>query len=218
MDLARFLRPTPYLDLGHPRVAALAAEVSEAEEEPGARAARLFRRVRDEIRYDPYRIRLEPDALTAGATLAAGHGFCVTKAVVYAAGLRALGIPARLGFADVVNHLSTARLRREMRTDLFVFHGFTEAWLEGRWVKATPAFDAPLCARFGVDPLEFDGVHDAVLQPANRGGDRFLEYVRDRGSRDDLPFDELVAAWREAYPHLFTGQRRWWTGEFETES
>lgn len=218
MDLARFLRPTPYLDLRHPRVAALAAEVSEAEEEPGARAARLFRRVRDEIRYDPHRIRLEPDALTAGATLAAGHGFCVTKAVVYAAGLRALGIPARLGFADVVNHLSTARLRREMRTDLFVFHGFTEAWLEGRWVKATPAFDAPLCARFGVDPLEFDGVHDAVLQPANRGGDRFLEYVRDRGSRDDLPFDELVAAWREAYPHLFTGQRRWWTGEFETES
>ena len=42
------------------------------------------------------------------ATLARGYGFCVNKAVLLAALARAVGIPARLGFADVRNHLSSA--------------------------------------------------------------------------------------------------------------
>lgn len=68
----------------------------------------------------------------------------------------AAGIPARLGFADVKNHLATPRLTDLNGGDVFHWHAYTDLHLEGRWVKATPAFDLALCERFGVLPLEFD--------------------------------------------------------------
>jgi len=202
VDTAPLLRATFFLDAAHPSLVALAAEVSRGASTQREQAVRLFRWVRDQVRYDPYSVRLRRDAFTASATLAARRGFCITKAILYAAGLRALGIPSRLGFADVINHLATERLRALMRTELFVYHGYAEALLDGRWVKATPAFDAALCERFGVAPLEFDGVHDAVLQPVNARGDRFMEYVRDRGATDDFSYEDFLAAWTQHYPHL----------------
>ena len=204
MDLEKYLRPTPSLDFEHPALAALAKEVAASGSTERERAVNLFLRVRDDVRYDPYAISMDPAHFTASATLQNKRGFCVTKAVLLAAGWRALGIPARLGFVDVINHLATARLRELMRTDVFAFHGYAEAWLEGRWVKATPAFNATLCEKFGTEPLAFDGVHDAVLQPLNRGGARFMEYVRERGTFDDFPMAEMEAAWKELYPHFFS--------------
>lgn len=218
MELSQSLRPTAFLDFQHPAVAALAREVAASATSERERAVRLFLRVRDEVRYDPYAISLDPEGFAASATLTAGRGFCVTKAILLAAGWRALGIPARLGFVDVVNHLATARLRELMRTDVFVFHGYAEAWLDGRWVKATPAFNAALCERFGTEPLAFDGVHDAVLQPLNREGARFMEYVRERGTFDDFDFEAMVAAWKEAYPHFFTDGPAPPRGDFEAEA
>jgi transglutaminase-like putative cysteine protease len=203
VDLARYLRRTRYLDFDHPRVAELVAQVPPGDEV--ARAAALFLRVRDDVLYDPYKILLEPSHFAASAVLERGRGFCVAKAILYGAGLRGLGIPSRLGFADVRNHLSSPQLLEVLRTDVFAFHGYTEAWLNGRWVKATPAFNASLCARFGVAPLEFDGVNDAVLQPLNGKGDRFMEYLKDRGVFADFSLEAMLVAWREIYPHLFEG-------------
>ncbi len=117
--------------------------------------------------------------------LAKGYGFCITKAVLLAAGARVWGIPSRLGFADVRNHLTSERLRWAMGTDLFIWHGFVELFLEGRWVKATPAFDRFLCEKVGVAPLAFDGTRDSVFQAADVEGNRFMEYVKDRGHYSD---------------------------------
>lgn len=203
MDFERYLRPTEYLDFGHPKVAAHAKEAVAGATTDRERAVRLFLRVRDDVRYSPYAITLAQGGFAASTTLENRVGFCVTKAILLAAGWRSLGIPARLGFADVINHLATARLRELMQTDVFSFHGYAEAWLDGRWVKATPAFNASLCEKFGTAPLDWDGVHDAVLQPANKDGSRFMEYVRDRGSFDDFPLDAMMAAWREVYPQFF---------------
>ncbi len=207
--------PTPFLAAAHPDVQAYAAATAGAGDDR-ARAVRLFYAVRDDIRYNPYVGSLDAEAYGASRVLAAREGFCVQKAIVLAACGRSLGIPTRLGFADVRNHLSSRRLRDIMRTDLFVFHGFTELWLGGRWVKATPTFNRSLCERFGVLPLEFDGVEDALLQPYDAAGKRHMEYVKARGSFADFPLADMVAAFREAYPHFFGGPPPP-TGDFQAQ-
>jgi len=197
-----YRQSTGFLDADHPRVDGFARGVVGERSHPVDQAVALYYAVRDGFRYDPYRIDLRPEAMRASALLERGYGFCVPKAVLLAAAARALGIPSRLGFADVKNHLATERLRRVMGTDLFVFHGYTELWLGGRWVKATPAFNRELCERFNVDPLEFDGVRDSLFQQMDRGGQRYMEYVRDRGQYADLPLGDMLAAFEEHYPAL----------------
>jgi len=147
------LASTPLIDSGHPEVRAFARHHAQGDDDR-QRAVSLYLAVRDAIRYDPYQIDLSPDGMRASSVLARGHGWCVTKATLLAAAARAAGIPARLGFAGVRNHLSTERMRQTMQTDVFHWHGFTELWLDGAWRKATPAFNTELCNRFGPLPLD----------------------------------------------------------------
>lgn len=209
----RYLRPTRYLDFDHPAVAAYAASIATEVESPVDVASRLFTAVRDDIRYDPYRISLTPEDMTASACLDRGYGFCVPKAVLLTAVARARGIPARLGFADVRNHLATPKLLERLGTDMFLWHGYLEMHLEGRWVKATPAFNQSLCERFGVIPLEFDGRSDSLLHPFDAGGRRHMEYVTDHGTFDDLPLERITADYARAYPGLGSIE-----GDFEAEA
>jgi transglutaminase-like putative cysteine protease len=192
------LRPTAFIDSDHPAVQAFAAEHARGASER-ERAVALVYAVRDGFRYDPYRLDLSPTGMQASTVLANGYGWCVPKATLLAAVCRAAGIPARLGFADVRNHLSTERMRQTMQTDLFVWHGYTDIWLDGAWRKATPAFNLELCERFGLLPLEFDGVQDAIYHPFDRTGQRHMEYVHQRGAFDDLPLAQIVATFREVY-------------------
>lgn len=189
------LAPTRYLDFETPSVHRFAHEAADAVE--------LFYAVRDGIRYDYRAIDMDPEALVASRVLAAGRSFCVGKAVLLAASCRARSIPCRLGFADVRNHLAPPHLIEIMGTDVFVFHGFVEMQLEGRWVKATPAFDRGLCDRFGVRPIEFDGRSDALFHEYDTRQNLHMEYVRERGVFDDLPHEAMVRAFREAYPSIF---------------
>jgi hypothetical protein len=80
-----------------------------------------------------------------------------------------------------------------------VFHGWSAAYVDGRWRKGSPAFNSELCRRFGVPPLEFDGSQDALLHAADGAGRRHMEYVRERGMFVDLPFDELMATLLDTY-------------------
>lgn len=197
-------KPTWFLDSDDPRLndfAHRAAGTGSARE----RAVRLYYAVRDEVVYDPYNLVLEPWEFKASVTLARRRGFCVTKSALMAAAARAIGIPARLGYADVKNHLTTERLRRRMGTDLFVFHGFAELWLDGKWVKATPVFNIELCQRFRVLPLEFDGAADSIFHPFDADGRRHMEYVNMRGTYDDLPFEEIRRVFLSTYPQMYGG-------------
>jgi len=215
-DLAPYLRPTACVDSTAPAVRAFTARVTEGAATDRERAVRLFYAVRDEIRYDPYGVVLTEEYLRATAVLARGAGFCVAKAIVLAAGARTVGIPARLGFADVRNHLTTERLRAQMKTDVFAFHGFTELHLDGRWVKATPTFNQSLCDRFGVKPLEFAGTTDSLLHPFDTAGQRHMEYIRDRGTHADVPLDEMRAVFAEYYPTVTMDKSI--EGDFEREA
>jgi transglutaminase-like putative cysteine protease len=195
-----FLASGAFVDSAHPAVIAYARRDAGAATTPREIAVRLYYAVRDGIRYDPYRIDLRPAGMTASRALENGYGFCITKAALYAAVLRVHGVPTRLGFADVRNHMTSPRLRATMGTDLFSYHGYTDVWLDGRWVKATPAFNLTLCERAGTKPLEFDGLADSILQPFDLSGRRHMEYVQDRGTYADLPLAELIEAWDGIYP------------------
>jgi transglutaminase-like putative cysteine protease len=203
---AAALAPTPMIESDHPAVRAFAEQHGHGET-PRERAVALYYAVRDGFRYDPYRIDLTPQGMRASTVLASGHGWCVTKATLLAAACRAAGVPARLGFADVRNHLSTERMRQTMKTDVFAWHGYTDVYLDGRWLKATPAFNIELCDRFGLLPLEFDGSADSIYHPFDKSGQRHMEYILDRGRYDELPLAEIVATFAELYPREMSGMQ-----------
>ncbi len=194
-----YLQPTPILDAQHPSVRSFAREAVAGSTEPVEKAVLLFYAVRDGIWYDPYTPFYRPEHYRASRTLAAGRGFCIPKAALLCTLGRACGIASRIGFATVRNHLTSRQLFEFMGTDLFVYHGYTEFFLRGRWVKATPTFNIELCQRYKVAPLGFDGVHDAMLQEYNREKKRFMEYVDIHGVHADVPVEAIVAAWKSAY-------------------
>jgi transglutaminase-like putative cysteine protease len=201
-DPGTWLCPTPFVDSDGPGVAAFARAAARGDSDPRRRAVSLYYAVRDGVTYTPYCDFRSPDTYRASAVLATGAGFCVGKAALLAAVARAEGIPARLRFADVRNHLCTPRLRALVGGDVFYYHGYVELALGDRWVKATPAFDRGLCDRFGVLPLEFDGREDAVFQPYDRAGRRHMEYLRDRGVHADVPVTDITATFAREYPRL----------------
>ena len=196
------LGSTRTVDSDHPAVQSFAKQHASAS--PGSdreRAVALYYAVRDGFRYDPYRTDLRPDGIKASQVIANGYGWCVPKAALLAAACRAAGIPARLGYADVRNHLSTAKMRESMGTDVFAWHGYTDIWLDGAWRKATPAFNIGLCERFGLLPLEFDGVADSIYHPFDKSGQRHMEYLRQRGAYIEMPLAQIMATFREIYPN-----------------
>ena len=192
------LAATPLVDSDHPAVQAFAQQHAQ-DGSDRERAVALYYAVRDGFRYDPYRVDMRPDGMRGSAVLSLGYGWCLTKAALLAAACRATGIPARLGFADVRNHLSTERMRSTMKTDIFIWHGYTDIWLDGAWRKATPAFNVELCERFGLLPLEFDGVADSIYHPFDRSGNKHMEYVAQRGTYVEMPLAQIAADFDRTY-------------------
>ncbi|WP_163335774.1 transglutaminase family protein [Desulfopila sp. IMCC35008] len=202
MDESHYLVPTATLDFDHPEVMSFIEEHTSDGSHARDNSVALYYAVRDLFRYDPYRIELTVPGIRASATLEKGYGWCVSKAVLLAACCRGAGIPARLGFGDVRNHLSTSRMREWMQTDIFYWHGFTEILLEGRWLKATPAFNLALCKRFRISPLEFNGVADSIFHPFDEDGNRHMEYVNGRGHFADLPLEQIRKTFASKYKKL----------------
>lgn len=217
-DVHRYLQAGPHVDSDHPAVRALAQETTNGISSVRERAVALYYAVRDGFRYDPYAIQAIDRCFTASIVIEVGSGFCISKAALLAATARATGIPARVGFADVKNHLTSPRLRDLMETDEFVYHGYTELWIDDRWVKATPAFNRTLCDKAGVRPLEFDGQTDSLFHPLDQSGRKHMEYLRDHGSRPDVPVGEILAAWEKFYPKMAKWGQQHISANFEQEA
>jgi transglutaminase-like putative cysteine protease len=198
-----YLKPGSFIDSAHPRVAEFAHAHAKGRSERD-QAVSLYYAVRDTVRYHPFQNFTLDETYRASVCLERSSGWCVPKAALLAACARASGIPARVGYADVKNHLTTPELTAKMGgTDLFVFHGYTELYLDGKWVKATPAFNLSLCKRFRVKPLEFDGATDSIFHPFDEDNRRHMEYLRDRGSFADVPAETIKQAFAEVYPRAF---------------
>ena len=205
--MTEYLRPGDFIDSAHPAVAAFAKAHATGKDDR-EKAVAAYYAVRDEIRYNPF-LDCSTDAIfRASDVLALGEGFCIGKAALLAACARAAGIPARVGFADVKNHLTSPRLAELVGGDVYVYHGYTEMQIGGRWVKATPAFNLELCRRFRVKPLEFDGREDSIFHPFDEDERRHMEYLRERGTFADVPVAEIKAAFRVAHPRWFSLGRK----------
>jgi transglutaminase-like putative cysteine protease len=196
---AKYLEPTPILNSDHSRVAGFANEAIGDSVNPIDKAVRLYYAVRDGIVYDPYYPFYLPEHYRASNILEIGRGYCVCKAALLCTVGRAAGIPSRIGFATVRSHLATTNLIEYLGSDLFVYHGFTEFYLEGKWVKATPAFNKELCRRHKVAPLEFDGREDSLFQEYDTENKRYMEYLTYHGTYSDVPVDRILEAWYETY-------------------
>ncbi len=197
------LQETFFIDIQHPTVVDFANAATDPNAPAVEKAIALFYAVRDKIRYDPYSANLVRDQFKASATIERGSGFCVHKAIVLAAVARAVGVPARLRFADVINHLAPPGLIELMQTDVFAFHGYNEFHLNACWIKATPTFNRSMCEKFGVKTLEFDGRHDAILHSYDPKGRKHMEYIKDYGHFSDFPFDDMKQSWKRVYPRFF---------------
>lgn len=217
-DFEIYLSPTQFIDCDHPAVFQYANEKIGKEISDIEKAILLYYAVRDEIYYDPYNVELIPERMSASYTLSMMRSYCIPKATLLAAVARAVGIPSRLGFADVKNHLSTEKFQSLMRTDVFAYHGYTELYLNDKWVKATPAFNLSLCEKFHVKPLEFDGDNDSIFHEFDEKGNKHMEYVRDHGQFADVPLDDIIQAFKKHYPHLVEEKSYSINGKFEEDA
>lgn len=217
VDFSLYLNPTVYIDSNSITIIEYSNKICKGIQSDFDKAIRLYYAVRDEIIYDPYGIELSEKGMKASTTLEKKSGFCVAKSILLAAVARAQKIPARLGFADVKNHLATKKLKDLMGTDIFIYHGYSELFLNKKWVKATPAFNKSLCEKFNVKPLEFDGINDSIFHPLDNSGNKHMEYLKDHGHYHDLPIDEIYESYSKHYPHMveYLDQLK---GDFEKEA
>lgn len=200
--MEKYLAPTHYFDFNEPNVQALIASLVQPEQTPLQKAIIFYYWVRDTFYYYPYQVVLHPDALKMSYLITKKKAYCVEKSIVMVGLCRAVGIPARLCFANVRNHLGTDKIEKILGTDILVFHGFCELFLQNQWVKATPVFNKELCEKFRVPSLEFDGITDSIFQAHNEEGTRFMEYLHEHGNFDDMPFQLFKQQFQQYYGHL----------------
>jgi transglutaminase-like putative cysteine protease len=198
--ILQYLSATEIIDSDNQSIIDYAADVlKNTKDDPISKAIKLYYAVRDVIWYDPYLPFYRPEHYRASHVLKKGRAFCIGKASLLCALGRVCGIPSRVGFATVRNHLATRQLIEFLGTDLFVYHGFVEFYLADNWVKATPAFNIELCRKHKVLPLEFNGRDDSIFHPFNTEKKQFMEYVDDHGTYADIPVGEIVIGWEKIY-------------------
>ncbi len=205
-DKQLYLNATYFVDSDNAEVVEYANKHTAGLQSEREKAIGLYLAIRDGFKYDPYRLDFRPQGLKASDVLRRDYGHCVSKAVLLAATARVVGIPSRLAFFNVKNHIATERLEQFLKTNELVFHGCTELYLEGRWVKATPAFNAALCQKLNVATLEFDGQEDSVFQQFDKSGNVFMHYTHEYGSFHDLPYDLMMRQFRSHYGFLLSDE------------
>jgi len=197
-----YLYADTYFDFDQADVTRYAESVVGDLKDPKSIAIALYNAVRDDIRYNAYTFTPAPESSSASFCLNQGESYCIPKAVLLGAMCRKYGIPARVGFADVKNHLASPQFLEYLQSDIFVMHGYTDILLDGKWVKATPAFDAALCQLMGVKPLEFNGEEDSIFHAFDENGSQHMEYLKSQGTYATIPDDLIITTIKEAYPHL----------------
>jgi len=194
LKMEEYLGCTDIIDCDAEAIRVKAQSLTRGLETDREKAVAFYYFVRDAIRYNPYAPGDYSDN-RASLVLERGHGFCYQKAILLAALARSTGIPARLGFADIRNHLMSREFSEKMfGSNVLVYHGWAELNIEGRWVIATPAYDIKTCRAGRFMPVEFDGVNDAKFHPRNRDGKLHIEYIKQHGHFADLPWDNIIDA------------------------
>jgi transglutaminase-like putative cysteine protease len=191
-NLDKYLKPTAVIDWDNKAVKQKARELIQELQTDREKAVALFYFVRDGIKHNPYAPQQVLEDYKASTTLERGNGLCQHKATLLVALARASGIPARLGFVDVRDHLLSDKFRKTIGGDnLLIQHGYAELYLDGKWIHVSPAYDLKTCQKAGFVPVEFDGVNDAKDSAYNLEGKRHMEHVKYHDHFDDFPLDYI---------------------------
>ena len=202
-----YLKPTEFLDFDEPEVRDFAERHSNKNKTATENAVSLYYAVRDGFTYNPYTLDLRRTGLRASDLVGRKSGYCIEKAILLAASARAVGVPSRLSFYNVKNHIATERIEKILGTNVLVFHGAAELFLGGRWLKTTPAFNRRLCEKLNVAPLEFDGTSDSIFQQFDESGAVFMDYLHEYGDFADFPYELALSEMRKNYPHIFGSEK-----------
>lgn len=188
-NMKEFLRSTEIIDSDSPIIKEKTEIITKNAVNTVDRAVKLFYNVRDSIKYKVFSDWPEYGDFRASNAANLKSSFCIPKSVLLVAMSRAAEIPARLHFANIRNHLLPPDLIKVIGTDLMVYHGYAELYINGKWVKATPSFDLNLCKRHNFIPVDFNGLDDAILHQYDKKGRKHVEYVEDRGFCADFTRD-----------------------------
>ncbi len=205
--MEEYLQPTEFLNFDDCAVREFAETNTVGAKTAREKAVALYYAVRDGFQYNPYILDLRRVGLRASDLLTRNRGYCVEKAILLAAAARAVGVPSRLSFYIVRNHIATEKLERALKKDYLVFHGAAEMFLDGEWLKTTPAFNKNLCRYLNVEPLEFDGRTDSIFQEFDKAGNVFMKYLHDYGAFADLPYELYLDELKKHYPHIFGNEK-----------
>lgn len=198
-SLSSFLEPTEFIDSDSKDIVNAVKEVYSKSSSHLELIIELFYYVRDRIKYNVYVPYLDRSIYKASYILKSGYGYCVQKAILLTALYRAASIPAKVCFADIINHNLPKRLQELFGTNIFLYHGYTEAYINGRWIKLTPIFDIETSRKMNIEPLDFNGYNDVLLPRYNREGKPQFTYLKYRGCYKDFPYEEMAKAFVEFY-------------------
>lgn len=213
------LAETEFFDLSADAVARFVARhAGDPEASPRDRAVALFYAVRDRLHYEIYNADFDPGAMRASSILRKGSGLCIHKSIVYATALRRIGIPSRLWFTDVRNHLCSDQLAQMMGGRVFHYHCLVSLKLDDRWIRATPVFNERLCQLFRMKPLNFNGRADCVNHPYDEDGQRHMEVLRDHGEFDDLPHRMVLDGLHRTHGRMFMNATRFHSGSLRRDA
>lgn len=104
-----------------------------------------------------------------------------------------------------------------MTTDIFHWHGYVDIWINGKWVKATPAFNIQLTEKFGLLPLDFDGENDSIYHEFDKKGNRHMEYLNYRGTFVECPREEMVKTFNKTDPEIMKDDNKGRLADFDFE-
>jgi len=198
----QYLKPTAFIESDHKDVIEFANNAIKKITDPKLQSIKLFYAVRDKIAYDPYTFNLKPDKIKASHVVSTKKGFCIPKAVLMTSVFRAVGIPARLGFANLINHIMGDELKNILKSNILAFHGYTEIYINDKWLRVTPTFNIELCSFLNVPTVEFDGESHAIFSSTDNNGNQFMEYIEYHGTFDDVPLTKIVESMMIYYPML----------------
>lgn len=199
------LQATRYFDCDDADVQAYAAKVVGDAKTDVEKIVKLYYAVRDEFRYDPKHFILTKKQFCCRQILLDKRGFCMPKAVLLSTLARTQGIASGIGFADVVNHLMPDSLLDESGINGPIFHGYSVLYVDGKWLKASPAFNLTMCEKLDTKPLEFDGKNHALFHEYDNQNRKHMEYIKDHGAVADFPYETVYYdVFGDKYPEVHT--------------
>ena len=209
-----YLTANEEMNTAHPLVRQAAKEAVGGAVDESEKAKRIFYFVRDSLPYNMYPKNTNHPNYYASAVLENGEGWCLQKSMLAATLSRVAGIPARVRFAELINHSLNEKAKTAIGTNHFSPHTYAEVFLHQQWVPITPVFDAKLCRQLEVPTVEFDGVHPALLAAETLAGAPYMEYISKTPGYARLPWEHILGEIHRVYQEKST---IWFADDFEEQ-